>query len=618
VLRYPGDVPLRLLSIQSVCLALLCTWPAVLHPGSAVLGSPRGDALKHVWNLWWMHRELWSGEWGLHTSLVNFPNGVDLYPIEVANGLLTAWWPIPPVPAANLLAIVHVTLVGVCTGWLGWLVTEERRGALVAGAMAQASAFTAFTLHAGVGELRQAWWLPLGMAFALRAHRSRAIRHSVQLGVVLALATLACFYHGFFLATSVAVYALCVSRLDRQLWAGWAAAALAALAIVVPTVKLFTGTYGPADARPAGGFVAWMLGGFPKDSYPVTSLRLTELFTPDLTLGGDTSAPLEAYLGGRYLGLVALALTAVGVHALGRRALPFLAISAVGVVLAFGNVTWWGGEGGVPLLMPLAVLNRALGWFAQPLNFPVRYLAITTTAIAVLVGAAGRHRWALGLVPIAMVDIVVNDRVSFPRCTFPLEYSRTLVAPEGAVADLTTALEADAGLDQESPLSLFDAGQRKGNIIAQISLDRPMQTLPIERVDQWATDGLEWTSANALARVAFGSAVDAEEVQAHRWMMWQRGFRSVILTHDCNGKGQLDALARLDEILGEHLEGDCANLWVLTEPPEPADPARWEAAYTAAMARFPGNGSGPPRVTDGAGLPAADPEPGTGAASPPR
>lgn len=594
-------MPTRLLLFQSILLAVVLTWPAALHPTAAAVGSPNGDGLKHVWNLWWMRHELLEGTWGLRTTLINYPNGIDLYPIEFANGLLSAWLPLPPILVANLLAMLHVTLIGVCTGWLGWLVTGERRGMFAAGAAAQGSAFTAFTLHAGVGELRQAWWIPLGLALAVRARRDLARADFARLGLVVALATLACFYHGFFLATAVGVFALATARPERKLWFGWLGAAGLGLAIVVPTVKLFSSTYGKAEAESKGSFLAWMTAELPKDSFPVASLHLPELLTPDGTVAAAVGVPFEAYLGGRYIGVLGLLLAGLGVFAMGRRAIPWVAIALAGVVLAMGNLTWWGGEGGTPLLMPLAPVNRALEYFAQPLNFPVRYLSITSVALAVLVAAAAaRFRWSLLALPLVLVDVQVNDPVAFPRSTLTLEGVADVVAPEGAVAEITWALKGRAAGEDRAPVALFDGADRGRSIAAQIHLDRAFETVPIERVDHWSTDGIDWIGANAVARVARGSAVPEDEIRVHLALLWRRGFRSVLVTHDCVSPGDLAAVARLDALLGKRIEGDCLSLWPLTEPPPLADPEAAERAYRVSSSDLGGAVRGPPvtRPTD--------------------
>ena len=128
---------------------MLC--PAASGAGDKVIGSADGDVAKHVWTLWWMRREALTGDWGLLTRLVNFPEGVHLWPIDPLDGVLGILVPLQPVALADALAFLHLTLLGLAAGWLGKLVSGSRLGGYVAGALAQGSAFAAFTLHVGVG-----------------------------------------------------------------------------------------------------------------------------------------------------------------------------------------------------------------------------------------------------------------------------------------------------------------------------------------------------------------------------------------------------------------------------------------------------------------------------------
>ena len=582
-------MPFRWIAVQSLLLAVLFTWPALLHPAADILGSPKGDAAKHVWNLWWMRNELWSGDWGLHTGSINFPNGMDLYPVEIANGLLTSWWPISPVAASNLLAVLHVALTGVCTAWLSWRVSQSRLGAHVAGALAQGSAFTAFTLHAGVGELRQAWWIPLGLAAAVAARDSLRLRDFVCVGLTVAAATLACFYHGFFLATAVAVYALCTPARSRALWLGWAAAAGAALLIAGPVVALFATSYGKEGPEQAMGFVEWLRSALPTDSFQVTSLQPHELILPDRSLATDFGRPFEAYLGGRYVGVLALALAAVGVASAPRRVWPWAVVVVTGMALALGNTLWVAGHLVQPtVILPLAVLNKVLAYVAEPLNFPVRYLAISVTALAVLGGAAARWRPALLLVPLVLMDVTMNDAVPFPRSTFPLEGVADIEAPPGAVAELTWATGQDVVLQPHDPVSLFDASHRVRSLAAQILLDRPFQTVAIERVDHWAFDGIVWTAATPLARSLADTPMRAEDLEASVFLMRERGFGSVLITRACGSPRDLATEERLTAVLGPSLHGDCGDLWVLPDRPPPAHIDDFRARFEVDLASVRG------------------------------
>lgn len=556
-----------LLILQSLVSAVVLTWPAVLHPWTNALGSPKGDAVKHVWNLWWMRRELLDGPWGLHTTLVNYPNGMELYPIEITNGVLAAWLPLPPVLASNLLALLHVTLIGVCTGWLGFRVSRTARGGHVAAALGQGSAFTAFTMHAGVGELRQAWWIPLGLALAVRARESLHPRAFAWLGLCMATATLACFYHGFFLATSVAIYAVLTFRPRRDLVVGWGVGAAVCLALVVPLVRLFSANYESGSTETELGLVEWMMRGPAQDSFPVTSLQPEELFRFDGTFGTSYTDRFEAYLGGRYLGVGSVVLAGLGLAAARRPAWPWVGIAVVGIVLAFGNALWWGGAVIEPrVALPLAWINQALAWGAEPLNFPVRYLAITGTAVAVLGALASRWRVTPWLVPLVLLEIAWGDPVPFPRSTFTLEGRDDLDAPEGGVLELTWASRTDALNASQSPVTLFDAPIRSRSVAAQIYLDRPFQSIGIERVDHWAHDGIDWSAALPLSRAMAGTQISASARRGSAALMWERGFRSVWVSHPCTGERDLRADQFLTEALGPPVQGRCGDLWTIPDP----------------------------------------------------
>ena len=68
-------------------LAVLLTWPMIKYPSFAALGSKNADGMKHLWTLWWMRASIWDyGDFPFTTDLINYPVGMDLYPIEPLNG----------------------------------------------------------------------------------------------------------------------------------------------------------------------------------------------------------------------------------------------------------------------------------------------------------------------------------------------------------------------------------------------------------------------------------------------------------------------------------------------------------------------------------------------------
>ena len=541
-------------------LAVALSWPAVTHLGTAALGSPESDTIKHLWTLWWMKAQLSSGG-GLHTTLVNFPEGLTLFPIEPLNGLLSLALPFSTVVNANVLALFHLTLTGLAAGWLGRLVSGNDRGAYAAGALLQGSAFVAFTLHVGVGELRQVWWLPLGLGCLFQAHHTRAWGWFLALAAALAGCALSCFYHGLFLAAAVSVWALCTLRFSMRLWVGYALAAGLSLALVLPTVTAFSGTFG--KGRPQEMFGAH---GEVLIDYRAEAAHLDDLVRPKEPKLEPIARQERAYGGGRYLGVVALALA--GVVASPRRALPWLTLGVVGVVFALGSVLWLGENkvrvGGAALQLPLAWLNDALARHAEPINFPARFLAVPSVAIAVLGALGMRWRWLYWLVPIALWDVAAHDLAVWPRRTLSLPDMRGLDAKTLAAAGIAGPL-ADLALAAES-----NEETRTLAVAAQLATGLPTQAVPLERLDDWAPEGNAWLRKRRisvlgnLARPGI-TAPTPDELSADLSALRSRGFAGVMLTHR-EGRGDQNAEALLTAMCGPPVRGAHAAVWRL--PPE--------------------------------------------------
>ncbi len=554
-------LPLRLL-LQSVVLAVVLSWPTVTHLGTAALGSPESDTIKHLWTLWWMKAQL-TGDGGLHTTLVNFPDGLTLFPIEPLNGLLSLALPFDTIVNANLLALFHLTLTGLAAGWLGRLVSGNDRGAYAAGALLQGSAFVAFTMHVGVGELRQVWWLPLGLGCLFQAHRTRAWGWFLGLAAALAGCALSCFYHGLFLATAVSVWALCTLRFEVRLGVGYALAAGLSLALVVPTVQAFSSTFGQGRPQEMFGKRGEVLL-----DYRAEAAHLDDLVRWKAPKLEPIARQERAYAGGRYLGVVALALAMAGLVAAPRRALPWVVVGAVGTVLALGSVLWLGDDkvkvGGMGLQLPLAWLNDALARHAEPINFPARFLAVPSVAISVLGALAMRWRWLYWLVPIALVDIAAHDLAVWPRRTLTLPDMRGLDAKTLAVAGIAGPL-ADLALAAES-----NEETRTRAVAAQLATGLPTQAVPLERLDDWAPEGNDWLQKRRisvlgnLARPGI-TAPTPDELSADLSALRSRGFAGVMLTHR-EGRGDQNAEALLTAMCGPPVRGAHAAVWRL--PPE--------------------------------------------------
>lgn len=492
----PPQPPLRrpwLEAVGAAALAAALTWPMVLDPAGPALGHVRADGMKHLWTLWWMRASVWQeGAFPFHTDLINFPVGMDLYPIEPLNGLLAVLLPSLGVTLlSNALVFLNLTLTGVAGAWFGRIVSGSRLGGLVAGALLEGSAVMAFFVHVGVGELSHLWWLPFGLGCLLRARESLELRWFFALSACLAGAVLSCFYIGFFLAIGVSVYALVTlgggPSLGRLL-PRYALAAGLSLGVVLPVTRTFADSYRSKEV-PAVGLWAWISGEHGQSVTDPASARLEPL---QLVQPGRVAAAWEeeAYGGGRYIGFAALALALVGLARSPRKAAPWLLAGLLCAVLAMGSYLCRDGApilvSGARIRLPLLFLNRLLGYVAEPLNFPVRFLAMTTTALSALAALAvapGGPRWtpylAL-LVPISIIEVAGAELNPWPWARFDLPDSAPITQlqaePPGAVVDLALLLRPDA---QNRLLSLSN----------QIAHGQATQAVPIERIEFFAREG---------------------------------------------------------------------------------------------------------------------------------
>ena len=96
------------------------------QPGGSGPLSPKADGMKHLWTLWWMRASVWREEFPFSTQLVNWPEGMDLYPIEPLNGLVSIATPfLSIILLSNLLVMVNLFATGMVGSWFGRLLTGD-------------------------------------------------------------------------------------------------------------------------------------------------------------------------------------------------------------------------------------------------------------------------------------------------------------------------------------------------------------------------------------------------------------------------------------------------------------------------------------------------------------
>ena len=589
-----GRAPFALvLSAWSILLAVLLTWPTALELNQGVLGSPHADGIKHLWTLWWMRQELLvQHQIPWDTQYVNFPQGMQLYPIEPLNGLLvTLLGFLPLVAATNLVALLNLSATGLAGGLLGKELSGSKWGGAVAGTLLQGSAMALFTIQVGVGELQHLWWLPLGGWAWLKLREGLGWRATFGLAGCLAGATLSCFYHGFFLATAIAVLSLSTLWAGRRtpaLLARYGVAAGLGLLVVLPVVLSFSGSYGSGDI-PQVGLLNYISA---EHGQPVTDpfsarLELSELWTPRRGQRADASMELLGYGGGRYLGWVALLMGLGGAIRAPKKALPWVLVGVVGVGLALGSFWGWGEEEGLTasgarIRLPFFWLNRALGYVSEPLNFPVRFLAVTVTALsacaALLTQRLKQPAWIFALALLAVLDVQRHQLIGRPLPTFaPWDFSvlEGLSEGEHPTVDLTLAWRADKEV-------------RFAGLSAQMEHGQAIQAVPLERIEFFATDGRDAVGVLPLVQkvgegfIRVDTDTSSVDVRRDVSLLRAMGFERVMVLGVGQNR-QVSPRVRLDlkKLLGEPILDEPQAL--VFELPifeiSPDELAQWQAEH---------------------------------------
>jgi len=578
--------------VWSFLLAAALTWPVVLRPSEAALGHVRADGMKHLWTLWWMQASVWQeGAFPFATQLINYPVGMELYPIEPLNGLVAVLLPfLDVVTLSNLLVLLNMTLTGIAGMWFGRELTGSRWGGLVAGTLIEGSSVMAFFVHVGVGELNHLWWIPLGLGVLLRARRTLEWKWFLALAGCLVGAMLSCFYLGFFLAMSVALVALTTLYAGRdtpRLLGRYVLAAALSVGIVIPVLKSFSSSY-KSGSVPDVGLRSYLLEdhGQPITDPPSARLEPAQLFKP---FREAARVEEQAYGGGRYLGALLAVLALAGLVRNPRKALPLLAVAAFGIVFACGSYLTSGGElvlyNGARLRMPHVWLNRLLGYLAEPLNFPVRFLAMSVVGLAGMAALSIRRDRPilkqLIVVPLAVLAVVeVNaaQLLDWPWARFaPRDAS--VLAPlddlgDGAVIDLALAVRADHE-------------NRWNGLSTQIVHGKRTQAVPIERIETFARDGYWYVRALPFVQdlqPLYENKRGALTGDYTRDFAIARdaGFRWVMVTYRTGAEFLPKTLvSELNRVCGQPVvKGRGIGVWALPEVDvDPAQVAEWQAAH---------------------------------------
>jgi len=457
----PAWRPVVLAAVASVVLAVVLTWPAVLHPTERLVGHPGNDNWNHAWGYWWVGEELAAGRFPAHTELLAWPNGGTLYFIDTVQAVLS--WPVQllfgAAAAYNLVVLVGFAVSGFGAWLLAWRVSGDARAAGVALVLYGAAPHLMGQAYNGISETVCAGWLPLTLWGLVRLIDRPVWTRALALGAFAALCALTSWYYGLMAAmggvvllvwqAAVQPYATRWQRLGPMLLLAGAVAGV----IVSPMLLAFRSSLDAADALVTRDpeFVRRSLM-----DHNITDLlaffRPSQVPSPDLfTLYGEQ---LVIVITIGWTGLL-LAGTAWLATRRSRELAPWAWMGLAFFVFSLGPYLNVGGEyvhvGGGKVPLPFLALFEALPLFDR-ISHPFRFVTGVSLAVAVSASVGLRHAWRRVNVPVqaglvgALVvvfgaEIALASPATLPVPTasahIPVVYEAMAADPiDGAVLDL--------------------------------------------------------------------------------------------------------------------------------------------------------------------------------------
>ncbi len=193
-------------------LAIIVTWPALVHLGDRVLGVYPGDNFQFLWALWYTAHAIFD----LHSSPffdpdIYFPFGFSVFRNlgEVSPATILASIPLTrcvgEVATYNLLIIISFALTGFGTFLLARELRAGCPGALVAGI---GVGFCAYHFAHATGHLSLAstQWIPFFFLYLERTLRKPTVRSAILLGLFYSLSALVSWYYASLLPIAAVLY----------------------------------------------------------------------------------------------------------------------------------------------------------------------------------------------------------------------------------------------------------------------------------------------------------------------------------------------------------------------------------------------------------------------------
>ena len=380
---------------------------------------------QNVWSLWWVADALSHGRSPVHTDLLFYPGGVDLFwqTLMLANGILML--PVTlvfgPIVAFNTLTL----LTFVAAAWSAALLTEtivpHRFAAWVAGALYTYAPFHVWLAYSGFVERVSIQYFPIMLLALWHLTRSPQWRWVLVAAIGVLGSFFSSLYYGLFSLTYVAVWTITQSVVLRQQREQLVRIATRvctlALLVAAPVLPFAVGMIVPGKHPPSASNGAVALADYLERQVDFSASILTFL-TPSLVhpLWGDAVTAWYRQFSPTHwpvslgFGVVLLALAAA-ISA--RQRIPGWWWMSTGIVLLFAmgpRLTWLTRDTGIPL--PYDILNQIplvkLG--QRPNHF--LFLALAHLVVIAAAGIAALservrspRRWAVVLVALLAFEL---------------------------------------------------------------------------------------------------------------------------------------------------------------------------------------------------------------------
>jgi hypothetical protein len=446
-------------------ITVLITWPALLHPSSAVAGGE--DALQYTWSFWWVREAAFK----FHTSpsnlvLLHHPTGTQLpfllaIPYIYLVGVPLATF-LDPAVVYSLELFLSFLLSGLAMYLLCADLTGNRWAAFVGGLIY--AFFPNRIAHAAAGHLPQVttYWFPIYALFLARTLRAPTTRNTVLCGLSLTLSLLVHVMHIPYLLVPLTLVVLIYEFIVvRRCWPNRLTVRSLFLALSLALVLALPWFLPVASATLRGELAHMVARGSARFSSDLLSFVVPSPSNPVLQRLGlvpelarriiPSSSHLNESLG--YLGIVPLALGVWGGWRRQREAGAWSILALGAALFSLGPVLYVGGRPvtlnvddlQVHVAMPYALIERLpfMEWGRTPgrLNATVAFALAVLAAygLANLVKSRPRRSW---MAAAAVSLFIICEFISvwpFPTSSVETPNYLALVAEssaDGAVLNL--------------------------------------------------------------------------------------------------------------------------------------------------------------------------------------